>query len=260
MIINPYRFAVGTDSVPAPLHWWDLDDNTTTGGTGGRSDQGGGSNDMTLTSAGSPLVTADAPDGGNSLEFEAASEHLYTSSDFEWDGSGEAFSSSIWFKVETKSSSNNFLVSWRDAATNATDDRLFNIYVPNSTEVVDSFTFDNDETTPVLLPATGTTDVVPASPEWFHAVLTFDGVDTSRLYVNGTLEDTQTDAAFTNLESTNTMPFAIGTLSWARGTASQGHLGKVWACGIFDEQLDSDQIAHLYNSGTGRKFADLTID
>ena len=252
MILNPHRFVVAGGGIATPTHWWDLDDLVVAGGL---ADQGNGSNDMQLAAVGSVSVdTGDSPDGGNSLLINASSEYLHTATDHNWDGAGNAMTVSAWVKVDTLSATLASVMMWRDAGSG--EDRIFHFNVqPGTPDHARWIVFD-DAATEALILEDGTTEV--AEGTWAHIAATFDGVDTIEIFVNGATEGTATNASFTNIENTATVPFAIGAASWDKTGAGTHLLGSIWACGIWDEVLTADQINNdLYNSGVGNKYADL---
>ena len=250
-VINPYRFGGGAPGgIATPTHWWDLDDLT-----GGLTDQGNGSNDMSLTAVGAVSVdTGDSPDSGDSLLINSETEYLHTATDHNWDGAGNAMTVSAWVKVDILAASLTSVMMWRD--TSAGEDRILHLDVFNSSPDVARFIVFDDAVTEALILKASTTTITTAT--WWHLAATFDGVDTIEIFVNGASEGTATNAAFANIENTATVPFAIGAASWNK-TSSLLHLeGSVWACGIWDEVLTADQINNdLYNSGVGNKYADL---
>ena len=246
-IINPYRFAAA--GIPTPLHWWDLDDLSD-----GLTDQGDGSNDMSLTNVSTTVDTGDAPDSGDSILIGSNTQYLHTLNNFAWDGSGNEVSWAAWFKCESQSSTYNSILMWRNASS--TTPRIIHLDVTNSTvDTARVITFDDDSPDDLIL-ASGTSEVSPATPAWFHVVGVFDGVDTVEIFVNGTSEGTSTNASFGTIEQ-GSAPFAIGAASWDKTTASVHHDGNVWACGIWDEALQQADIDALYNSGSGAKYANL---
>ena len=252
-IINPYRFSAGGGSgIPTPTHWWDLDNITT-----GLDDIGSkaGTNDMTLTTSGSPVTdTGDAPDGiSNSVRFPLTADYLETSAEKAWDGTSGAMSVSVWTKIENIGTTFAAIISWRDAS--AANDRLLDFRVNNSAPDVGRFIVFDDGATEDNVSAVATT-ASGAGAGWVHMVGVFDGTDTATIYVNAVSEDTDTDASFESLESTATMPFRIGNIAWGTATTSFNLRGNVNSFGLFDAALTQDDITALYNSGNGGYYSD----
>ena len=253
MIINPYRFAVAAGGIPTPTHWWDLDNLTT-----GLDDIGSkaGTNDMTLTTVGTPVTdTGDAPDGtSDSVRFPNVTDYLETSAEKAWDGTSGAMSVSVWTKIETIGSVFAAIISWRDEA--AADDRLLDFRVNNSSPDVGRFIVFDDGATEDNVSALATT-ASGAGAGWVHMVGVFDGTDTATIYVNAVSEGTDTDASFESLESTATMPFRIGNVAFNPTPSTTFRLGgNVNSFGLFDAALTQDDITALYNSGAGGYYSD----
>ena len=251
-IINPYRFAAAGSGIPTPIHWWDLDNITT-----GLDDIGSkaGTNDMTLTTGGTPFTdTGDAPDGtSNSVRFPSLSDYLETSTEKAWDGTSGAISVSVWMKIESIGSTFAAIISWRDEA--AANDRLLDFRVTNDAPDVGRFIVFDDGATEDNVSAVATTDS-GAGAGWIHMVGVFDGTDTATIYINAVSEDTDTDASFESLESTATMPFRIGNIAWDTASSSFRLGGNVNSFGLFDAALTQDDITALYNSGNGGYYSD----
>ena len=252
MIINPYRFASagGSGGIATPSHWWDLDDLT-----GGLTDQGNGTNDMSLTAVGGVSVdTGNSPDSGDSLLTNSTSEYLHTASDHNWDGAGNAMTVSAWVKIDFMPSSLVSVMMWRDAS--ASEDRIIDLRITNASPDTARFIVFDDANTEALISKVSTTTITTST--WWHLAATFDGVDTTEIFINGSSEGTATNASFANIENTATVPFSIGTASWDKTGATTKLTGSVWASGIWDEVLTADQINNdLYNGGAGNKYADL---
>ena len=258
MIINPYRFAAPAGGIPTPLHFWDLDD-TGTGTGAGLDDQGNHSTDMTLQTNGTISTQANAPDGGDALEF-GGGEYLDTSSNIAWDSASDDMSCSIWYRTSTAATSFNSLVTWRGSApfgwhllvVNATDDYL------TTTVWDDGATSGGDAATKAVAEPAVPADDPSSLDTWYHAVITFESsTGTLKLYQD-TVEIAEEVDAGVDAFNPNAIPFAIGALSSAKTNTSFHHRGNVWSCGIWDTVLTPAQISELNNSGSGGKYADYT--
>jgi hypothetical protein len=219
------------------------------------TDQGNGTNDMSLTAVGSVTVdTGDSPDSGDSLLTNSTSEYLHTATDHNWDGSGNAMTVSAWLKVDTMASTLVSVMMWRDSS--GTGNRILHLDIQNASPDVSRFIVFDDAATEALILKASSTTITTAT--WWHLAATFDGVDTIEIFVNGSSEGTATNASFANIENTNTAPFSIGAASWNKEFGPLKLNGSVWASGIWDEVLTDDQINNdLYNGGVGNKYADL---
>lgn len=88
---------------------------------------------------------------------------------------------------------------------------------------------------------------------WVHAVCTYDATTQAvSLTVNGGTPATGDFSAFTFGDTSNAL--AIGR----RGDAAWYHKGAVDELCVYKRVLTADEITWLYNSGSGRTYADLT--
>ena len=251
MIINPYRFAAaaGTALSADPIHWWDMN-NLTTGIDDQGTNSATGPFSSRLAQGGTPDVTTGgfAPNSGECINFQPV-EYLHNSSgaNIAWDGTGNDYSLSIWVNADTITGF-HFPINWRD--TGGSGNLFFIFYANNGSpddwryifydSAGDNFTINGGTAT---------------SATWYHIVATWDdSATTGSLYVNNGSPITTTNASVQTLE-TASMPFSIGSLSTNKSL--NGFDGKIWAIGMWDSVLDADDVAHLYNSGSGRLYADL---
>lgn len=253
MIINPYRFGVAADPVANPLHYWDLNSLSTSGGL---EDKGGGSNDMTLQQTGVAVSSSGAPDGTDCLNLTTG-DVMDTSSNFAWDGSSlTTFSISYWVRIAAFSSSSNFFISWRGGAG---QNRLFQCFARNSNEANATSVWDDTQTGAPTVESSNDPDTDLTVATWHHILITGNLDGDLKTYLDGSLVTSATVDASSlgNLEDTSTLPFAIGSASQNKTDTNTQHRGRVWAFGIWDVELDADDATHLYNSGNGRLYADL---
>ncbi len=91
----------------------------------------------------------------------------------------------------------------------------------------------------------------PASPEWVHAAMTFDGV-LLRIYVNGVLTSSVTAGA----ASDTAFPFAVGSLLDASGNPLRRFRGLIDDVKLSNVAFSDDQVAASFDSGAMRWSAD----
>ena len=89
---------------------------------------------------------------------------------------------------------------------------------------------------------------------WYHVVATFSE-DTFKIYLNGTLEDTDTD----------TLALTANTDEWIIGAnigVTQYHEGYIDEVGIWDRELTPTDVSELYNSFSGLPYlgSNLIVD
>ena len=245
MIINPYRFGTAAAGISEPLHWWDFDNTTT-----GLDDQGTGSW-ARLTNAGTSATSGTGPNGQNVLLF--GTEDWINRSAVAWDGSNtQKLSCSLWVKSSAISSSGGWLMSWRGGGGNVADSAIF-----NDTSDFGSFRIYDDA---AANNGVGNVmdSIVPAS-EWTHLVGVMDGGAMS-LYRDGQLVDSSTFAGFTDIDDSAAANFAFGYVGLASPPSlSTAFEGEIMSPAIWDVALTQAEIDHLYNSGNGRQYGDLTI-
>ena len=249
-VVNPYRFGGGAPPValPEPLHFWDLNDVSGTP----ISDQGNGTNDMSLTAGGFPAQElAVAPDGGAAVLL-GFGNYFDTASDYTWDGDATAMSTQMWVYIDSVSTSNTVLMSWRDVS----GDRIFmNLRRVSDTYIKTPVWDDTDS----LTNNTDDAGLATATGEWWHIVTTWAKNGDLKTYINGSIVSGATTSAGSNdLEDTNLMSFAIGVTSYNTTDTATMYTGNAWAFGIWDEELTADQVSALYNGGSGGKYADFT--
>ena len=101
-----------------------------------------------------------------------------------------------------------------------------------------------------LYPISTTTPT--AGGGWYHVVLTFDGTGSSteyaRLYVNGSLEDTESSSNH-DLNS-QTVKVSIGAKINASNVVSNYFNGQIDDVAFWSEVLTASEVTALYNSGT----------
>jgi len=244
MIINPYRFAAAGDTLPEPIHWWNLNNVDSVDSGDGLYDLGtkrvDSGWDLTNVSC-----TTSATGGLNSQSVVDMSDssYLHRSADKAWDGdSSTNISVSCWARMDAISTTGNWLWSWRENTTDRLTHGLFFNTTPNdfsSSQVWDAGGDTVNANDPTEVAATST---------WYHLAMTWDGT-TIRHYIDGVEFGTGTNAsvgAFT----TNAMPFALGGSSWSKGASILGHDGQMGATGIWDVELSATEVSTLYGSGT----------
>lgn len=236
--VKPGQFGVmGGGLSAAPVHWWDLDDD------GVWSDDVGS---WALTEAGTVTVaTGNGPGGqdtcnqtvGSTSRLDLASKNPTS------EGFNGPWSFSIWanFASFNTGSNGNWVMNWRGS----TGSTIFFQQMYSGT------TFDQFYLTgPSAAPQIGST-ITEATGTWYHFAGTSDGT-TLEFWINGASQGTGTEGAVPNA----VQPFCIGNGAWS-ATSFTNFYGYVAMAGLWTAQLTSDDIAYLYNSGSGRQYADL---
>ena len=91
---------------------------------------------------------------------------------------------------------------------------------------------------------------------WQMLTMVKDGLNLY-LYRNGVQVDTNTLTSATSEGTGVSQPFAFATPSWTFPNDNLRHRGYLWCFGAWSRALDTTEIASIYNSGNGKKYADL---
>lgn len=227
---------------------WDLNDE-------GNWHDSAGSWDA--TNSGSVTVDEDGgPGGGGAANFPANTSHLDLGSKA-WNGSGAARSIEVWVNFAAFSSIGNWLYSHRGSESSTRIHQVLCHKLGNPDYVlgVDFFdgagVFARVTTASVLSP--------PALDTWYHLVATTNGVDEHKLYLDGSLCDTQTTTLDGEVIS-SLQPARMGVASWSQGTDSLRHDGLLANVSVWDRVLSSSEATFLYNGGLGREYQGLCVD
>ena len=225
--------------IPAPIHYWDLD--------GVWVDEVGA---FDLTAIGPVIVLpTGGPDGGPCADF--GTNARLEGGTRSWDGAAGdiiSVSSWVWFDVRNTGGAGSWWFNWR-AATPA-DTRIFQCHDSITNNGLGFGVADDNE----LLVAAYSSGP-PSLGTWYHVVGVNNG-STIKIYVNGELETTVDSSALTDFD-TGSAPLAIGAAAWAPVSTALRFDGRVAMAGIWDKELTQADVEFLFNSGDGRRFADL---
>jgi len=221
----------------SPTSWWDLDDLTGT-------DEAGTLNWTTIT--GGCTVAAGAGPGGQDVVDIPKADYLLQSRNPVSEGFTTKFSFAGWCYLDAFNGGpyGSWFFSWR--ITGTID---FTGQIANRNDLSNRWRASG----PQLATPSGST--AASTGQWYHLALTFEeGVDCS-FYLDGALVDSiiPTTEAIQNAGQL----MALGAASWTAGNANLQLDGKVAMCGMVNDVWSAADIAYLYNSGAGRKFADL---
>jgi hypothetical protein len=233
MIINSYRFASAGATLPAPLHWFDLDSLT-----GGLTDQGSGTSTFNLGTTGTPTVASTSGANGQAVIDLDNGDYL-SSTTSGWDSATDLLSVSVWFQADSINTGVNSLVSWQSNSNQLTQTAIFNNSAPF---------FNLRDSTSTRGQAYDGTNTV-STGTWYHMVGTYDGSDV-KYYLDGVLQSGATETITLGAFGTANHPFNIGRKADTPTSATNQHIGKVGAVGIWDAGLTADQVSTLYGGGT----------
>jgi hypothetical protein len=176
---------------------------------------------------------------GNAADLEASdSNYLESAADPAALDITDKLTVAAWFRAESGSGTIRYIASKYSTTSNQ---RGYAIYIGSGNEFTGVVSTNGTATKTVAATTFG-----PLSLNtWYHGVFVVDSTaGTLDVYVNGTLSNSDT---FSNGINNSSAPFKIG------GHTSTSSLfdGRVDEVLIYDRALTSDEVAQLYNGGSG---------
>ena len=227
---------IATATVSQPLHWWDLDDD------GAWADQGSGAW-AGLTESGTVTVASGAGPGGQDVASFDRGDWLDAGSKA-WDGGVDQMTFAGWFNIDSYDTGGIILPAWRQGAT------LFNQVLVTNTGEIKAYIWDSAGDLS-LITKTGI-----SLSSWHHFAITWDG-ETHRLFIDGEFIVASNPG---NIDAFPTANITLNLGSYNNSGTNFLFDGKMAMVGIWDKALTAAQISEqLYNSGTGKQYADLDI-
>ncbi|MDO8566997.1 MAG: LamG domain-containing protein [bacterium] len=224
--------------------WWTFDGKDTNWGTSKTNDISGQGNTGTMTN----MSTSTAPAAGKigqGLAFDGVNDYVsipdITAIDFDYNVD---FSGSVWVKIpstqiNTVTTTNEVLSKWNGQVTGYP----YVIRVDNQTNATPGkIIFRRYDLTnnPISISTTSVND-----NKWHHVAFTKSG-STLSLYIDGVLEDSDTDT--TNTTTTNNSLLYVGM----RGATSFPLTGNVDDIRIYSRALSAAEVLNLYNVGKAK--------
>lgn len=156
---------------------------------------------------------------------------------------GDDFSLSMWIKPNVPvDDTDRFLISRQD---NDNEYRGWGLAVRTQSSTK-RFAIEN-------IGSTGTNavywnyDLNAQNGNWLHIVLTYDGTDTAKLYINNTEQTISSESG----SWTGTLTSGVGAFLGNRESIDQGFRGNIDEVGVWSRILTSTEISDLYNDGDG---------
>ena len=240
-------FTAAGGGVPEPVHWYDLDSLTT--GIQDQTAVTATAADLTAQS-GVSIATDGFASGRDCVSLDGtATGYLSSTSNTAWQSAwGNKMSVSCWAYMDSLSGVANFLVDWglsgarnmQMAFINTTTDYMSNAVVGTGGQVATDDSADSQ----------------PSTGAWFHNAFTWDG-STFGSYLNGVEVQSISSSVPTAISTAaRTLWFGV-----PRGStdAIYRHTGDLAMVGMFNEDIGLSGVQHLYNSGNGRLYSELTI-
>jgi len=88
--------------------------------------------------------------------------------------------------------------------------------------------------------------------QWYHVVFTRKNNTGSKIYINGTLDNSDSNTVNPNYGST--LYPAIGVSEYNTGQFEQYYNGIIDEVGIWNRELSASEVTELYNSGAGLQY------
>lgn len=215
------------------ISWWEMEE------TSGTRVDSHGSNDLTDVNT----VGYDTGISGNAADLEKGNSETLSISDASQSGLefSTSFSFSFWYKPESITAGDQLFSKGATSGTRSYQFNLFSSTVPAwATWNTSDASVQRGWTITALVPG-----------NWYHFVLIHNlAGGSAELYVNGSSAGTQTGFA-TNMKD-GSADFRIG--SW--GGNSNYLDGLIDEFAVWARALTSDEVAELYNSGSGISYAE----
>ena len=189
-------------------------------------------------------VTAAGIANNYSMNFDGSNDYISAGSGSGITGSNP-FSMSVWFKLASAPSGYPMILSTGRA--NSTNENI--LYVSPSYKLA----WGNSSVNADFTNASGTTLNLNT---WYHGVVTFNGSDTIKIYINGSLDGSKTDVSGVNIED---IDIVIGARTNNGNTGKELYFnGSIDEAAIWNTELTSTQIQSIYDATSTNLTKDLT--
>ncbi len=88
--------------------------------------------------------------------------------------------------------------------------------------------------------------------QWYHIVVTRKASTRTKIYVNGTLNASNTSTINPNYATTQYT--TIGATQYGPSSITYYINGKIDAVSVWDKELTESEVTDLYNSGAGKQY------
>ena len=179
-----------------------------------------------------------------SMNFDGSNDYISAGSGSGITGSNP-FSMSAWFKLASAPSGYPMILSTGRA--NNTNENI--LYVSPSYKLG----WGNSSVNADFANSSGTTLSLNT---WVHGVVTFNGSNTIKIYVNGSLDGSKTDVSGVNIED---IDIVIGARTNNGNTGKELYFnGSIDEAAIWNTELTSTQVSEIYNATSTNLTKDLT--
>ena len=166
---------------------------------------------------------------GRGLEFDGVTDYLTSANNIGISGDPDGFTMSAWFRLDAVGANQCLIFS---GAVTAHYENLF--YVTSSNKLA----WNNQHSDADFTNSSGTTLVAST---WYHGVVTYNGSNTIKIYLNGVLDGSKTDTS--NINITDSVLY-IGD----RASTTIKLTGKMANVQVWDAVWSADDALYAYNN------------
>ena len=230
--------------IPAPLAYHDLVNTSGKDGVG----------NLDFTKVSNCYVTQNgSPDGSSDCLSMPLNGYLNLSANPTSLGYSDAYTFNIWAKFDSLRSGlwGNWVLNWRGSSATPKFVQITYSSANNDGPTEKLFAADND-----FQNIFSADDIQVETDRWYMLTLTQDSTeDESKFYVDGVLKETGTpvNSSFPN----SNLNLTLGVASWSFNFNETKFEGSLFGNGMWNTPLSSSDISWLYNSGAGRRSAEL---
>jgi hypothetical protein len=206
-------------------------------GSGTTAGDSAGSNTGTLVN-GPVWNTTDSKVGSGALQFDGSNDYVNAGKTASLNITG-ALTLSAW--VKTVNAVNGKTIVQRGGVLGTPSAEQYALFFGG--DKIPRFSLSNGT---IRLSSVGPANSAP-NGVWNHIVGTYNGTDTTRLYINGVQVDTDTTASFGSLNSATR---GVGLGAWQDGATGWIN-GSIDDVRIYNKTLTADEISQLYALGGG---------
>jgi hypothetical protein len=179
---------------------------------------------------------------GNALTFNGGNYVNLGNDKFNFAGN---FSISAWINLNTVSGNQCIMSNLSFVSPNVSNGWLF---VMRNNRIQLEFYKNNNTYNGLQSSSTFSTST------WYHITVVRVASQSTKLYINGVLDSSNTSTYNPTYASTIPIPSSIGAWKYDATNTSQFTNGKIDALNVWDKALTDNEVLSLYNEGTGAEY------
>ena len=194
-----------------------------------------------------------SPDGSSNCLSMSLNGYMNLSANPTSLGYSDAYTFNIWAKFDSLRTGlwGNWVMNWRGATATPKFAQITYSSANNDGPTENLYGADNEFANII-----SADDIQVETDRWYMLTLTQDSTeDESKFYVDGALQGTGTSVNSTFPNSN--LNLTLGVAAWSFGFNETKFEGSLFGNGMWNTPLNSTEISWLYNSGAGRKSAEL---